>query len=123
MSEHLPREVREGLDEARRRAARRRSRLRVHVGGEVFTVLRLWEGGFAMEARGAPALRGLVDLYDGARHLSECLIVASAEDGDEVICDFKRLTPVTDRPPRDYARDDDAPVALLPKAGPRREAL
>lgn len=115
MSDHLPKDVREGLAAARRREQRRKSRLRVHVGDAVFPILRLWEDGFAMEAAGAPRMRGLVDLFDGAQHLSECLVVASVEVSGEVICDVKRRTPATDRPARDFPVAGEAPVALLPR--------
>lgn len=119
MSEFLPKEVRAGLEAARKRHQRSRTRLCVHVGGEVFQVLRLWENGFAIDAEDAaraPAMRGLVDLYDGARHLSECLVVASIEENGEVVCDFKRRTPASDRPALDFHRgDDQAPAALLPR--------
>lgn len=114
--EFLPPEVRQGLEAARRRDLRARSRLRVHVDDAVYPVLRSWPGGFALEAEHAPHLRGLVDLYDGTRHLMQCLIVASSVEGGEVICDFKRATPITDRAALDYLRDANAPVAYLPKA-------
>ncbi|MES2145466.1 MAG: hypothetical protein V4516_14200 [Pseudomonadota bacterium] len=116
MLEFLPLEVRQGLEAARRRDLRARSRLRVHVDDAVYPVLRSWPGGFALEAEHAPHLRGLVDLYDGTRHLMQCLIVASSVEGGEVICDFKRATPITDRAALDYLRDANAPVAYLPKA-------
>ncbi|MBC7155350.1 MAG: hypothetical protein H5U19_12225 [Rhodobacteraceae bacterium] len=114
MFEFLPKEVREGLDAARKRDAKARSRLCVHIGGEVFHVLRLWHDGFALDAAGTPRMRGLVDLYDGPRHLSECLIVASVEENGEMICDIKRRTPASDRPALDfYQAEGEAPVALL----------
>lgn len=117
MSEFLPREVREGLEKARRRALRKKSRLRLRVGEETFTVLRYWESGFALDREDAPHLRGLVDLYDGGRHLAQCLIVASSEEGDEMQFEFKRSTAAVDRAPLDFERDENAPVALL---GPSR---
>ena len=116
MFEFLPTEIRAGLLEAERRAARRRSRLRVQVGDAVYPVLRSWPGGFALDAATTPALRGLVELYDGARHLATCLIVASVEDGGELVCDYKRSTAVIDRAPLDFAVEAEAPVALLPRA-------
>ncbi len=116
MLEFLPKEVREGLEAARLRDRKRKSRLRVQVGGAVFPVLRYWEDGFALDAGMAPHLRGLVDLYEGERHIFQCLIVASTIDGGELICDFKRSTMVLDRPALDYWRGENAPVALIPKA-------
>ncbi len=116
MFEFLPREIRSGLLEAERRAARKRSRLRVQAGDAVYPVLRSWPGGFALDAATTPALRGLVDLYDGSRHLATCLIVASAEEGGELVCDYKRSTAVADRAALDFAIDPDHPVGLLPRA-------
>lgn len=116
MLEFLPPEIREGLDAARRRDLRARSRLRIQVDDAVYPVLRSWTGGFALDAEHAPHLRGLVDLYDGSRHLMQCLIVASSVEGGEVVCDFKRATPITDHAALDYLRDPNAPVAYLPKA-------
>lgn len=116
MLEFLPREVREGLEAARRATQRRKSRLRVQVGGAVFPVLRFWEDGMALDAKLTPHLRGLVDVYDGANHIFQCLIIASSQDGGELVCDFKRSTAVLDRPALDYWHDENAPVGYLPKA-------
>ncbi len=116
MLEHLPPEVREGLEAARKADLRRKSRLRMQVNGAAFPVLRLWEDGMALDATLTPHLRGLVDIYDGARHIFQCLIVASSHEGGELICDFKRSTAVIDRPALDYWHDENAPVGYLPKA-------
>ena len=70
MSEYLPKEVRDGLERARKANMRKRSRMRVRVGDHDFTILRHWENGFSLDAEDAPSLRGLVDVYDGGRHLS-----------------------------------------------------
>jgi hypothetical protein len=115
MLEDLPEDVRAGLAAAARRQSRGRSRYRVHVGGEILPVRRLWEDGFSLGREHARALRGLVDLFDGTRHVSQCLIVASAPEGDEVICEFKRNTAAHARAPLDFARDEDAPAGLLAK--------
>ena len=115
MIEFLSKELREGFELARKRQEARKSRLRVQIGTEVYPILRLWDDGMAMDANQLLHLRGLVDVYDGARHLSQCLIVASTVENGQLICDFKRSTPVTDRPPLDFWRDENAPVAFLPK--------
>jgi len=115
MLEHLPEDIRRGLEAARSRGQRRRSRLCVHVNDAVFPVLRLWETGFAVDARRVPALRGRVDIFDGPRHISQCLIIASEDDGREMIYDFKRATAITDTPVRDYAVDSAAPSGYLPR--------
>lgn len=115
MLEYLSKEVAEGLALAHKRAARRKSRLRVHVGGEVYPVLRLWEDGLALDAAQVPQLRGLIDVYDGSRHIFQCLIVASEAENGELICDFKRSTAVADRAARDFWLEENAPVGLLPR--------
>ncbi|RYG92704.1 hypothetical protein EU803_00940 [Loktanella sp. IMCC34160] len=113
MSDFLPEAVRKGLEDARKAALRRSSRLCVHVDDKVYRVLRLWDGGFSTDAEDAPHLRGYVDLYDGMRHLSSCLVVASEQQGDEMVFEFKWNTAVSDRPAADFVREQDAPVALI----------
>ena len=115
MTDFLPKEVRDGLEEARRRDRWRKARLRVHAGEAVLPVHRLWDTGFAVDAADAPQLRGLVDIYDGARHLWQCLIVASEEAAGEMVYEFKRHTAAADRAPLDFVRDEEAPVALIPR--------
>lgn len=116
MLEFLPKEVRDGLDAARMRDQNRRSRLRVQVGEAVFPVLRLWHDGLALDGKLTPKLRGRVDIYDGARHVYQCLIVASSLEDGELICEFKRSTAVSDQAPLDFWRDDQLPVGYLPKS-------
>jgi hypothetical protein len=116
MLEFLPKEVRDGLDAARKREQARKSRLRVQVGEAVFPVLRFWDNGFALDAALTPHLRGLVDVYDGARHVFQCLIIASTEDNGDLVCEFKRSTAVSERAALDYWRDENAPVAYLTKS-------
>ena len=113
MSEFLPKEVREGLELARKQKLRKKSRMRVKAGDQTFTILRFWDKGFALDADEAPKLRGLVDVFDGARHLSQCLIVASEEDGGERVFEFKRATAHSDAPAVDYEVRQDAPVGLI----------
>lgn len=103
MLEILPQELRDGLEVARKRAQRRKSRLHLQVGEAVFPVLRLWNDGFSLDADLAPGrMRGLVDLYDGPRQILQCLIVASEIQSGELVCLFKRATPVADRAAPDY---------------------
>lgn len=113
MSTFLSEEVRRGLDAARKRAEKQSTRLRITVGDEVFPVLRFWHDGFSLDAEHAPHLRGAVDLFDGARHLYQCLIVASSEERGELCFEFKRCVEAHDRPPVDFARDENEPVAYL----------
>jgi len=115
MLEFLPKDVRDGLEAARKRDRKRQARLRVQVGEAVFPVLRLSDGELRLDASLTPHLRGLVDLFDGARHIAQCLIVASTQENGVLVCGFKRSTNVTEGPALDYWRDENGPVALLPK--------
>lgn len=116
MLEFLPKDIIEGLDAARKREASRKSRLRVQVGEAVFPLLRFWHDGFAIDADMAPKLRGLVDVYDGSRHIFQCLIVASSLENGQLVYEFKRNTAVRDAAPLDYWRDENTPVGYLPRA-------
>lgn len=116
MSMYLPQDVRDGLEQARKKALRKASRLRVNVGDSVVPILRFSETEFVVDMDNAPSLRGFVDIYDGARHLYQALILASREDGDQMVYEFKRVTAASDRAALDYERADDAPVALIGQA-------
>ncbi len=117
MTEDLPEVVRLGLEAARAAALKRSNRLCIHDRGRIHRVLRMWDGGFALAASDAAPLRGYVDLYDGPRHLSSCLIVASDEgENGERTYEFKLQTPVADRPAADFERDESAPAALIPRS-------
>ncbi len=115
MLEFFPKELRDGLASAQM-ARLRKTRLRVEAGKQSFSVLRFWHDGLAIEAEHTTHLRGLVDVYDGARHILQCLIIASETDGHELVCTFKRATAVHDRAALDYERDENAPVGYLPPA-------
>ncbi len=115
MTDYISPELEEMLKAARKKAMTSTSRLRVHVGQRTYPILKLWNGGFALDAENAPHLRGLVDIYDSAKHLMECLIVASAEEEGLMHYDFKRATQAHETAPRDFAEDESAPVGLLTK--------
>lgn len=115
MQEFLPQEIRDGLATAKRLELTRKSRLRVQLGEAVFPILRMWDGGIALNADRTPHLRGLIDIYDGANQIFQCLIVASTIEDGELICEFKRSTPVTDKAALDFWRDENLPVGYLPK--------
>lgn len=116
MTSFLSEDVRKGLALARRRDLKRKNRLRVRDGTEVFPILRFRDSDFTLERENSPRLRGLVDIMDGSRHLYQALIVTAAEEGDEMIYEFKRVTPALDAAPVDYAKDPEAPSALLSKS-------
>jgi hypothetical protein len=113
MESVFSKEIQEGLQAARLLAARKSSRLRIDVNGVIYPVLRLWKTGFSIEAEHAPHLRGLVDIYDGASHLFQCLIVASEEEAGEMIYEFKRATPVATSAPLDFERPENTPAGLI----------
>lgn len=117
MSTYVPDEVLEKLAQARIAGLRKTSKLTVRTAQDSFRVLRMWADGFSVEDAVVPPLRGLVDLFDGDNHLCQCLIVAAEQEAGEMRYDFKRRTEVTDRPPLDYYRGADAPVALLGRDG------
>ena len=101
---------------AERAASLRKSRLSVESGGERYRVIRMWSRGFAVDVEDVPQLRGLVDLFDGARHICQALIVADRDDDGERVYEFKRSTAAADTAPLDFERPDHAPIALLPRS-------
>lgn len=113
MLEYLPDDLREDLNRAAARK-RRGSRLHVQLGDAVYPLLRLWDGGLAVEAARVAHLRGLVDIFDGPRHVGHCLIVASVEEEGELICEFKSFQPISDRPPVDFERTSAEIAGYLP---------
>ena len=116
MLEFFQKDLAQALRSANMAGQKRKSRLRVQVGDAVFPVLRMWHDGLALDAALTPHLRGLVDVYDGANHIYRCLIVASTNDGGELICEFKHATRVQTSAALDYVRDENAPVGYLPPA-------
>ncbi|MTH98655.1 MULTISPECIES: hypothetical protein [Alphaproteobacteria] len=113
MSTYVSKEMRAELDAARIATLKKASRLRVEMGDNYFKILKLWNDGFSVEAETTPQLRGLVDIYDGAKHLYQCLIIADEEEGGEMRYEFKRNTAAADKAPLDFYRAPDAPIALL----------
>ncbi|MEM7472473.1 MAG: hypothetical protein AAF340_14075 [Pseudomonadota bacterium] len=114
MSTFLSSEVRAGLERARKSALKRGSRLRVHVGEAIFPILRYEGNRFGVDAETAPQMRGLVDIYDGGRHLYQALIVTSRDEDGLRVYEFKRNTMAAEGPALDFVRDEDAPAGLLP---------
>lgn len=106
-------EIQAGLDAARLASLRKASRLRIDLDGKIHPVLRMWKTGFAVAADDAPHLRGLVDLYDGANHLFQCLIVAGEEEAGEMQYEFKRATAVAHAAALDFEKLAHAPAGLI----------
>ncbi|MFK7836047.1 MAG: hypothetical protein AB8B60_07495 [Sulfitobacter sp.] len=112
----LSKEIQAGLDAARAARLRTASRLRIEVDGQIYPVLRMWKTGCAVAVEDAPNLRGLVDLYDGATHLFQCLIVASQEEHGEMQYEFKRATAVAHTAALDFERASHTPAGLITDA-------
>jgi hypothetical protein len=115
MTDFLPKELQDQVARALRQARRRKATRVVHVGDDVYPILDFSDAGFAVDASDAPHLRGLVDIYEGSRHLTRALIVASAEDGDLMRYEFKRNTPATATAPTDFERTQVSETRLLPR--------
>lgn len=115
MLEHLPDDVREGLERARKRASARSRRLALHLGDAVFPILRLWDNGFAVDAGRIGALRGFVEIHEGPRLILTGLIQATEVQDGELICTFKRVTVASDRAALDYEVETEQPAGLLPR--------
>ena len=109
----LPDAVRQGLEDARRAALKRTDRLSVRDGDDTYRVRRFWDGGFALDLEGSDRLRGRVDIYDGPKHLYQCLVMSSIDEGDERIFELKWLTPVATQPAADFVRPDFVPAGLI----------
>lgn len=73
-------------------APQRAAHLCVEASGVYYPVLRQWASGFAVVASDVPALRGVVNLYDGADHLHQCLITGMEVAQGEAIFTVKRST-------------------------------
>jgi len=116
MIDHLPEEVRLGLEKARKASLRRNDRLCIHDGEDVFRVRRLWEEGVSIDAKHGDKLRGRVEIYDGARHVYQCLIENGRTEDGECVFDFKWLNPVATQPAADFVRPDTAPAGYLTKS-------
>jgi len=113
MLESLPQSIWNELRAAQQKSEARKSRLRVEANGQSHKIIRMMPEGFIVDRADAPKLRGLVDIFDGSRHLSQCLIVAAQADGHRMQYEFKRNTSANDGAPLDFERPDDAPIALL----------
>ena len=112
----LPKHLEEELASALRSTRRKRATKLVHVGEEAYPILEYTEDGFAVDAADVPPLRGLIDIFDGVRHMTQALIVASAREGDVMRYEFKRNTAAHGIAPLDFAQETDAAVVLLPRS-------
>lgn len=113
MTTFLPKDLQDGLRAAQIASRKKASRLRVRAGDDEYPVLSLRADGFSVELDTVPPLRGLVDLYDGTRHLYSCLIVASGDEMGEMRYEFKRATQAQQNAPLDFYLPPDAPSGYI----------
>ncbi|WP_224816797.1 hypothetical protein [Hasllibacter sp. MH4015] len=113
--EFLPEGIRDELAAAQMQGRRKRASRSVQIGEEAFAILDMSDEGFAVDDTTTPHLRGLVDIFEGPRHLYQALIVAAARDGELMRYDFKRNTAASDTAPVDFEQPDNRPIALLTK--------
>ena len=114
MSTFLSKDILAGLEAAQKTDSKRQNRFRIEFNKKHYPVIRLTKSGFCVEAKKAPMIRGLVDLYDRDKHLKQCLIVASKEENGIVHFDFKRNTTTQTSAPKDFFQENKV-VALLPQ--------
>ncbi|ADO41779.1 hypothetical protein [Ketogulonicigenium vulgare] len=112
MFNFLPEAVRRGIDDARRADQRRAGRLSIQIDDQVHRILALWDNGLALDASHRAPLRGLVDIFDGPRHLYQCLLVTSREEDGQRIYDFKWIAHVSETRPLDFAQQEETPLLL-----------
>lgn len=75
----------------------------LEAGTRRFPIVDLAADSCLIETSDGAALRGYADIWDGERHLAQCLLVLAAPDGDFLRCSFKRCTSFRLEPPRDFA--------------------
>ena len=86
MSTFLPPDVQAGLDSARKKSLKDKHRLRIQAGENMYRVIHAWENGFSLDRDIGQTIRGRVDLYDGARHLSQCCKPDNPHHGKDRDC-------------------------------------
>lgn len=111
MSTFLSKDVLAGL-EAAQKIDFKKNRLHVEFNKVRYPVLLLKQSSFCVEAEMAPEIRGLVDLFDGDKHLQQCLIVASEEENGVVHFEFKLRTANTTVALKDFYQEKGV-VALI----------
>jgi len=115
MSTYMSQEVLEGLSQASLKKARKASRMRVQAGDHVFPILKLTDENFSLDSSEAPKLRGYVDILDGTRLKFRALILASSEEANQTVFEFKQATNVAGGPALDFEKNSDAPVGYIEK--------
>lgn len=116
MEYHLPEGLREAAPQHRSdEKTPKKQRLRVKSAGREIDVVEAWADGFSIRNSGPQPGRGIVDLFDGARHIRHGLIYQTGTVGDRRIYAFKTARDPRMVQPADFARAADGPVALIPR--------
>lgn len=116
MSTFMSREVLEGLALAQTKAMKKKVPMRLRAGEDVYPILNFSENSFSLERGKAPNLRGYVEILDGSRLKYRALIIASKEEANETVFEFKQTTNIATGPALDFETSDDAPVGYLPSS-------
>jgi hypothetical protein len=82
---------------------RRGHQLVMESGRGRFPVVAMGSDSCLVEVPEGTAPRGVVDTFDGDKHVAHCLIVLAAPEGPFLRCIFKRRTAPRLDPPRDFA--------------------
>lgn len=77
--------------------------LTLECGARRYPIVSLSPESCLIEAVDGSMPRGLVDIFDGERHLAHCLIVLAAPEWPYLRCFFKRRTASRASPPADFA--------------------
>lgn len=83
--------------------AQARPGLVLEAGTRRFPIFKLSADSCLIMAPDSATLRGYADIYEGDRHLAQCLILLAAPEGEFLRCSFKRRTAFRLDPPQDYA--------------------
>jgi hypothetical protein len=89
------------------------------VGGRRFDIRARSADSCLIVAGPQDHFRGSADIYEGDRHIAQCLIVLAEPEGGYRRLTFKRCTPVRQSPARDFAPDSARESGPGP-AEPRR---
>lgn len=91
----------------------RRTRFQMRSGADAHDIRELRDDGFTLTADEPPLVRGHVDIFEADDRIARGLIYCTGSEGGVVTYAFKRNTADLPPAPVDWARPDDAPVALI----------
>ena len=111
MDIHLPEGMVDHMQSRRKRKPK--AALFVVSDGTRFAVLERWRGGFSTSGDIPQLARGVVDLFEGRKHLSHGLAYLESVKGDTRIYAFKTMQDPTLMPPVDHVRQVPVPAGLL----------